>query len=266
MVNKLKSVIGSAIVRLLRPLVMILLRNGIPYGTFVELAKWVYVDVALQEFDIPGRKQSISRVSVITGLSRKEVKRIKEIAGPDDLSVTERYNRAARVISGWLKDPHFLDDKGEPRVVPFEKEEVSFSSLVKAYSGDIPPRAMLDEMLRVGVVGLDNGRIRLLTRGYVVRKGEVEKLSILGVDVGELISTINHNLVNGPSDLFLQRKVSYDNIPEDALLELRRLVSKKGEDFIESVDKLMSKYDRDVNPSVKGEGQKKAGLGIFYFE
>ena len=93
------KLLSAAILRLLRPLIRILLRNGVSYGTFSDLVKWVYVDVASKEFGINGRKQTTSRVSVITGLSRKEVMRVRKIPRPDDRASSERYNRAARVIA-----------------------------------------------------------------------------------------------------------------------------------------------------------------------
>jgi hypothetical protein len=262
----MKRVISSALVRLLRPLIMILLRNDIPYGTFADIAKWVYVDVAQKELKIPGRKLSISRVSIITGLSRKEVKRMKEISEPDDLGASERYNRAARVISGWLKDPRFINEKGDPRELPFEGGKVSFSSLVKHYSGDVPPRAIRDEMLRVGVVEQSDSVIRLLTRGYIVKQGDIEKLAIMGLDVGELITTVHHNITTDQSEAFLQRKVAYDNIPDDVLQEVRKMIFRRGKEFVESMDKQISHYDRDSNPSMDGAGKRGAGIGVFYFE
>ena len=264
---ELKRTIFLSIARLLHPLVKILLRYNIPYGTFCELAKWVYVDVASSEFAIQGRKQTDSRIATITGLSRKEVRRLRGISAFDDLGSPERYHRAVRVIGGWRNDKNFLNSKGLPIELPFEDDGASFSSLVKNYSGDIPPRAILDEMLRPGVVELRKGKIKLLSKGYIVKKEESEKIQILGEDVSELISTINRNLDGEANGAFFQRKVSYDNIPEDALIKLRKLLSEKGEDFTDLVDKIISKYDRDVNPAVKEKGERrKAGLGIFYFE
>ena len=264
--SNVKSIISSAMIRLLRPLIKILLRNDIPYGTFAELAKWVYVDVASKEFGIPGRKPTMSRVSVITGLSRKEVKRIQEISEPGDIGASEQYNRAARVISGWLQDERFTDGKGDPKELLFEGEENSFSALVKAYSGDVPPRAIRDELLRVAVIEEMNGKIRLLTRGYIVREGDIEKLAIMGTDVGELLSTLHHNIANNPPDAYLQRKVSYDNIPDEALAELRDFIFNRGKDFVESMNHEITRFDRDTNPSLKGNGRNRAGIGIFYFE
>jgi len=266
MKDELQRTISSAIVRILRPLVRVLLRNGIPYASFAELAKWAYIDVASRDFTIEGRKPSISRVSILTGLSRKEVKRIQETSRHDDFHSIERYNRAARVISGWLKDPLFLTSKQTPRDLPFEEGEISFSNLVKAYSGDVPPRAVLDELLRVGVVERDDGQVRLLAKGYIPSKGEVEKLHILGTDVRDLIASIDHNLISDPAEAFLQRKVSYDNIPEEHLPAVRAKIRELGESILESADREISSYDRDVHPDVKGEGRRRAALGVFYIE
>ena len=109
MSTKHLKALSTAAIRLLRPLVRILIRNGVSYGTFADLAKWLYVDVATKEFGIKGRKQSTSRVSVITGLSRKEVMRVRQLERPDDRATTEGYNRAARVIAGWRRESDFLD-------------------------------------------------------------------------------------------------------------------------------------------------------------
>ncbi|MBI4688401.1 MAG: hypothetical protein HY756_11630 [Nitrospirae bacterium] len=237
-----------------------------PYGAFCDLAKWVYVDIATRDFTIPRRKQTISRVAILTGLSRKEVKRLNELESPENIGAAERYNRAVRVISGWRKDPLFLDSDGNPKELSIEGREDSFSALVKVHSGDIPHRAVLDEMLNTGVVEVKAGKTRLLTRGYMVRKGEAEKLNILGTDVSELISTIKHNIECDPPEVFLQRKTSYDNIPEEAIHELRGLLSKMGTEFIEQADKVISRYDKDTSPAIKGVGQRKAGIGVFYFE
>ena len=266
MSSTFKNAISSAIVKLLRPLVRVLLRNGIPYGTFAELAKWVYVEVASSESGIHGRSQTTSRISVITGLNRKEVKQLRETATPRDLGAAERYNRAARVINGWLNDNRFTDVEGSPLDLPIEGKTVSFSSLVKAHSGDIPTRAILDEMLRVGVVEIENDEVTLLAGGYIVKKSDADKISIMGNDVSELISTIDHNMRCNPDRALLQRKVMYDNIPEEILEEIKPVIFKKSTEFINSINKIISGCDRDMNADITGTGKRKAGIGIFYFE
>ena len=259
--------ISAAVLRLLRPLVRILLRNGVSYGTFSDLAKWVYVDVASKEFDIRGRKQSISRVSVITGLSRKEVMRVQQLPRPDDRASSERYNRAARVITAWRRERDFLDAEGEPASLPMLGSAATFSELVKRYSGDVPARAILDELIRIGAVErLEDGKVRLLTQAYIPESSEADKLHILGTDVGHLISTIGHNLKPDPIAPFFQRKVAYDNLPDEVLPKFRKLSAKRAQTLLEKMDRWLAQSDRDVNPTVEGTGRNRAGVGVYYFE
>jgi hypothetical protein len=258
--------ISAAATTLLRPLVRLLLRNGVPYRTFSDIAKRVYVDVATEEFGIPGRKQSKSRVSILTGLSRKEVLRVRRLPSHDDLGAGARYNRAARVIAGWVRDRRFCNRSGNPAELPFEGGASSFRSLVKTYSGDAPVRAVLDELLRVGTVERKpDGRIRLLERSYIPKTGEIDKIGILGVDTSDLIATIDHN-IRQPGAPFFQRKVCYDNLPMEVLPELRKKAADRGQALLESMDRWMSARDRDVNPAVPGTGRKRAGIGIYYFQ
>jgi hypothetical protein len=259
--------LSAAVLRLFRPLVRVLLRNGVSYRTFADFAKWVYVDVATKEFGIKGRKQSISRVSVITGLSRKEVKRVLELPRPDDSTSVERYNRAARVIAAWRRESTFQDDEGNPAPLPLEGTGATFSELVKRFSGDVPVRAILDELIRVGAVErLEDGRVSLIVRAYIPETSEADKLHILGTDVGYLISTIDLNLQDDPIGPLFQRKVAYDNLPDEVLPEFRGLSAKRAQALLEKLDEWLAQRDRDVTPTVKGTGRNRAGLGIYYFE
>jgi hypothetical protein len=259
--------LSAAVLRILRPLVRILLRSGVSYSSFADLAKWVYVDVATQEFGIEGRKQSTSRVSVLTGLSRKEVSRVRRLRRPDDRATAERYNRAARVIAGWRRESAFLDAEGKPAILPLAGKGGTFSELVKRFSGDVPIRAILDELIRVGATEqLDDGSVRLLARAYIPVTGEADKLNILGTDVAYLTATIDHNLQRGDSRPLFQRKVAYDNLPDETLPEFRKLSAKKGQALLERLDHWLARHDRDLSPEVEGSGRNRAGLGIYYFE
>ncbi len=267
MADDVHKALTTAILRVLRPLVRILLRHGISYGTFAEVAKWVFVDVATDDFAIPGRKQSVSRVSVITGLSRKEVGRVQQLPRPDDQETIEQHNRAARVVGGWLHDRDFLGPDGSPAALAFEDEPTSFSELVKRYSGDVPARAVLDELLRVGAVERDaEKRISLKVRAFVPQGSEADKLHILGVDAGALVSTIDHNLDPNQPLPYFQRKVEYDNIPDEALEPFRTLAGGRAQELLLQLNDWLAKHDRDVTPSATGTGRNRAGLGIYYFE
>lgn len=257
----------AAVRRLLRPLVRILLRNGVSYGTFSNIAKWVFVDVANNEFGIEGRKQSTSRVSVITGLTRKEVSRLQHMEKPDDRAGSEKYNRAARVVAAWCRETDFLDADGKPADLAMAGPWVSFGELVRRFSGDVPARAILDELIRTGVaMQLANGKVRLLMNSYIPKNSEAEKLHILGSDVAYLIGTIDHNITCHSEKARFQRKVAYDNLPDEVMPEFKKLTAEKAQTLLEKLDRWLSRHDKDTAPSVEGTGRNIAGLGIYYFE
>jgi hypothetical protein len=258
--------LATAVLQILRPLVRVLLRNGVSFQTFMELVKHMYIDVAMQDLEIPGRRPSVSRVAVLTGLTRKEAQRVMALPAPLDADSRERYNRAARVVSGWVRDADFLAGDGEPRPLAAE-EEHGFAELVRRYGGDVPPRAVLDELLRVGAAerGYD-GRIRLRARSYIPRTSDRDKLAILGTDVADLIATIDHNMRCGETDPRFQRKVMYDNVPVEVLAEFRALSAGRAQALLERLDEWLSQHDRDVQPSVDGSGRMRVGIGIYYFE
>lgn len=259
--------LSAALSRILRPLVRILLRHGVSFNTFADIAKSIYVDIAMNEFAIKGRKPSVSRTSVITGLTRKEVVRVRQLPKPEDQALSERYNRAARVITAWLRDKDFVTGAGQPAVLTLEGDGATFSSLVKHASGDIPPRAILDELLRVGAVAQEpDGRLRLVSHAYVPHGSEADKVHILGTDVGYLIATINHNMQYGEHQPRYQRKVAYDNLSDESLPAFRALSSEQAQALLEQLDRWLARHDRDSNPSAGGSGRNRAGLGIYYFE
>ena len=265
--------LAAALERILRPLFRVVLRNHMSFKAFLDIAKHAYVEVAATEFRIPGKKQSTSRIALLSGLTRKEVQRLLDApaANDEDSEAGERYNRAARVVAGWVRDTDFSDADGNPKVLALQDvgtgDRASFAELARRFSGDIPFRAVLDELLRVGVVEkLDDGNVRLKTRAYIPESGDADKLNILGTDVSDLVATIDHNLQHGAADPFFQRKVMYDNVPVEALQEFRRLSGAQAQTLLERLDKWLSQHDRDTHPEATGTGRKRTGIGIYYFE
>jgi hypothetical protein len=259
----------KALLRILKPLARLALQHSISYGPFSEVVKQAFVQAAYEDFPIENRKQTVSRIAVLTGLTRKVVKRLKEGTAAPSYQLAKRYNRAARVIAGWRRDPAFLSLRGGPADLPFtaEDDKVSFSMLAKYYSGDIHPRAILDELLRIdAVVKLADGCIRLQKEVYLPHGDKEMKLNILGTDVAYLINTIGHNLEVEPAEAFIQRKILYDNLPAECLPGIRQHVVMHAQKLTDHLDKYLSELDRDTNPNVEGNGRYTAGVGIYYFE
>lgn len=262
-----RSKLTSALRHLLRPLIRILLRHGMAYGDLTDIVKSVYVEVAREDFALPGKKSTDSRIAILTGLTRKEVKLLNETSAP-----AERHsnaNRATRVLSGWFQDPDFTGKDGEPRVLALEGR-TSFADLVRRYSGDMPPRALLEELKRVGAISLEgNGRVRVLSRSFVPHQGDLEGLRMLGTAVHDLAATIDHNIARDAADqVRFQRTVFSEKVSLRNLPILRRIVAERGQRFLESLDDWLTAHEiPDETPGNKsGEPAVRTGVGIYYFQ
>lgn len=251
---------------MMRPMVKLLLRHGVAFAEFSNITRQLYVDVADSEFRIEGRKQTVSRIAVLTGISRREVKKIlDDQTGINDTPV--QYNRAARVFFGWLHDDEFCGPNGQPLALKTgETGAGTFDNLVKKYSGDMPARAVLDEVMRVGAVTKDGDLLTLNSTGYVPTRSD-ELLETSSVAVADLLSTIDYNDKSAnPQDTRLQLTVNYDNVTREGAEVFRILSREKSKEILLYLDRFLAKQDRDASPEVKGEGTIRTGLSIFYFE
>ena len=264
--NRSQGVLEKAVATMLRPLFRVLLRRSMSFLAFEEIAKRVFVEVAMKDFAIEGKQPSISRAAILSGLTRKEVSRLLAMTGPGESDEGERYNRASRVLTGWLRDAAFLDVNGMPRLLA-EEGENSFAELVRRHSGDVPPRAVLDELVRVGaVLRRNDGRIELLARAYVPSSGVDEKLAILGSDVADLITTIDHNIERHGEPPHFQRKVMYHRIPVGDVPAFRRVSAMQAQALLERMDRWLMEHDTGLEDDAPPPRAARVGLGIYYFE
>lgn len=252
--------------RILKPLIRLLYRKGVAFGEFSHLARQVYVEVAGELLMAEGERPTTSRIAIATGLTRKDVAQLRQ--ADDEALPTNSYNRGARVMTGWLHDQEFHDTTGKPAALPLHGETNSFAALVSRYSGDMPYRAMLQEMERLGAVQTDAaGNVRLMGGGYIPHASDTEKFSILGTDVPSLIATIEHNVATTEREhLRFQRKVSYDNLPVETIPAFKAMVNQDGLDLLIKFNAWLATQDRDSNPQTTGTGRVRAGVGIYYFE
>jgi len=259
---------GLALAKLLRPLVRLLLKHSFPYSAFESIAKRVYVETAMEDFALPGKKPSISRAAILTGLTRKDVNLLlAEPSSRADVS-TMHYNRAARVLTAWVREPRFAAADGAPQPLPMDGAD-GFAELVRCHGGDVPVRAVLDELQRVGAVQmLVDGRVGLRQRAFVPHESMVQKLGILGTDVGELIETITHNIEHGATDARYQRKVMHVGIPIDALPAFREMSARQSQKLLEGLDAWLTEHDIEHLPEsgLPAGDTARVGVGIHYFE
>jgi hypothetical protein len=213
----------ASVRRLLRPLVKLLMHYSVQYPTLASLLKLTYVEVATT-MPVDGRPQTDSRVSLLTGIHRLDVKRLRNeiVSGNDGPPMS--VSLGAQIVARWTAYNEYLDNKGRP--LPLHRLAsmggvMSFESLVRSVSKDIRPRVVLDEWLRLGIAQIDNlDRVVLLTDAFIPSHGLDEKLFYLGKNVHDHLDTCAHNLTlpNEPSQL--ERSVYYDQLSKDSTLIL----------------------------------------------
>jgi hypothetical protein len=264
-----KQALLAAYRHLLTPLVRILLRNGISFLEFAEVARQVFVDVAGRDFTLPKRKISLSRIAIMTGLSRKEVARLAREGNqtrraPQD---NTELNRVGRVLQGWYTDSEFTGPYGVPLDLKFDDapKRPTFSELVRRYSGDMPARAMLDELLRVGAARIekDTGLVRVLSRAYIPEKLAPESIRHFGVTARNFIDTLDVNLRKaGPGKGKFERRVVADGgMRQEDLTDFDLFVRERGLQFLVEVDDWIS-----ARPKPQRDEEKiHAGLGVYLY-
>ncbi|MGH1486065.1 MAG: DUF6502 family protein [Cellvibrionaceae bacterium] len=266
--KKINAVIAASTFKILCQLIKILIRQGVAYGTFAEWARKAYADMAYDELTGNNKKATITSVSALTGLTRKETKRLNDLELTAMSGTSQRYNRAIRVISGWTEDTRFHNPEGKAASLPIESTHgSSFADLVKDYSGDMTTVAMLDLLLSAKCIEANENQVKLVKQAYIPQGAEnsSEKISILGTDVSELLNTINHNLNHSQDKLFFQRKVSNTALSKDKVEAFKTLSSTKSQALLEELNHWLTDNEVDLAQSSSDPGQYVA-VGIYYSE
>ena len=203
----------APLARLLRPLVRLLVRAGVTFPALCDLLRELYVNVAEYDFALSGKEQTDSRVSLLTGIHRKEVRRLRGAGAPVS-AVPATVSRTSRIIARWLADPAFTDEAGHPRPLPRTAEagHPSFEALVASVTKDVRPRAVLDEWLDRGLVAeVAGGRLTLAEAAYVPGGGSDQQLYYFGRNLHDHVAAAVTNVLE-PKPRFLERAVHYDGL------------------------------------------------------
>ena len=262
----------SALLVALRPIAKMLLRSGIGYREFNEISKSAFVDVATKDYGLRGRPTNISRVAVMTGLTRKEIRRIRDkIAGGEE-SVVAKSTPLGEVLHRWYSDKKFLSEFGYPLDLPFDSDtnSTSFTALVKRSAGDIPPGALRTELKRTGAIEeTPEGLLRPLARGALAKESHDKLITGLVRGIYPLATAIAHNAESeNDDDLWIQRTVSTRSVRNEDLTRIRRVSRDRLEDLTESIDDLFVAYETLHSADVENTKNEysSVGLGVFYYE
>lgn len=251
----------------LRPIVTLMLAKGIVYSQFTELMKSLYVEVAAREFSLPERPQTDSRLSLLTGIHRKDIRRL--CAQPvDELIIPESVSLGLRVVSAWSEVP-FVDLEGKPLPLPRSARnggELSFDALVGSVSRDIRSRALLDEWLRMGVVSISaTDQVVLNTAAFVPSLGFEEKAFYLGHNLHDHGAAIVSNVLGGERP-WLERSLHHSALPAAMVDELRSDAESGGMRLLQAMSrKVMKNSGPEGVTDSPSDDSCRFTFGIYFF-
>ncbi len=249
-----RRILLTCIREITRALVRFCIRHSLKVQDVETCLRRAFIEGAKNELRQQGDEPSLSRVSIITGLGRREVQRLEQLPAHTDTTPT----LIMKVLGQWQTDRKFIDKAGAPRVLSFGSEKSDFNRLVNHISTDLNPATLLFELERVKAVERSDEGLRLVVQSYRPR-GDVETgFRVLGDDINDLTRVVEENVFHQPDIGNLHLRTEYDRIRPEALVELKSWLLVEGNALHARVREKLSKYDQDVNPdpNFKGKGMR----------
>ncbi len=255
-----------AIRHILRPLARLMLASGVTYPIVSELLKGVFVEVAERDFRLDGRPMTDSRINLISGVHRKDVRRLRELDLATDEVIPETVSFGGRLVATWLMDERFLDEAGGARPLPRIRaadDSVCFADLVASRTTDIRQRVVLDEWLRLGIVSVDDqDRVVLNTEAFVPQAGLDEKLFFFAHNLHEHAAAATDNLLGARAPQ-LERSLMYDGLTPASIEHLDKRARQLGTRMLKELNRLAS--EREASEAGNPEARSRFTCGVYFY-
>jgi len=258
------TLVLERVLRVLQPLVRLLLRNGVTYTVFTAALKRSFLDAARQELAGRGMAQTDSAVSLLSGVHRRDVRSLTRDAGTARSAAPAPLGLAAQVVARWMNDPEFLDAQGASRPLPKSGAAGSFDALVAGVSRDVRPRAVLEELLRLGVVHDGEAGITLEGSGFAPRQGFEEMSWLFAQNLHDHAAAAVANL-QGESN-FLEQAVFVDELTAASAEHLREVSVQAWRAAFKTVmQEAQQRFDADQTQAGPGQRRHRARFGVYFY-
>ncbi len=246
-----------------RPLVRLLVSRGLTLQSAVELLKRAYVEVAVNDLGISEGELTDSRICLLTGVHRAEVKRLRAL-GSEQTSLPKGLSMGAQVVSRWLTEAGWQDPEGRPLAIPrlaSKGGSHSFDALVAGVSRDIRARPLLDEWLRLGIVEIDaEDRVSLVTEGFVPSYGVDEKLAYLALNVGDHARAATANVL-GEGEPWFERSLHYVGLTPEQVSEVRAAAADAGQQALLRINRMVG----DQPSEASSDANQRFTFGAYFY-
>jgi hypothetical protein len=272
----------------LKPVIRVLIRCGVSFREFSDLARTTFVEVATNDFGKRGRPTNVSRTAVLTGLARREVRKQREALETAPAAPEGYVTKGSLVLSAWHLDPDFLDSKGRPLPLAAQGEGETFATLVRRCGGaDVPNSTLLRELRSAGAVRQRaDGRYEPLMRNYIPHAMDEQLIRLWGSVIADVATTYAHNLTRtAKTPSRFERAAVNHRIPRSALPAYRKFLEQEGQAFLERLDAWLTEHaaeettresdgakeKRDGNPGKSKRAQNESdtirlGVGVYHVQ
>ncbi len=270
MLDNVKTALSISLRRLLRPLVKIMLREGLTYSQFAAIAQMAFVESAAKDFVANGTKASVGSVCALTGMARDSVSAVLlEQERFEALGVSEVSNPFARVLHGWHNDREYVGPYGFPVDLPFVGSPLSFAILADRHAPGVPAQIILQELIRIHAVTEVGANVwKPLKQEYIEPSLSPENLTRMASLVESLLSTLEKNTgkIRDGTDLFERTMIVDAPLAKYQLLELQSYLKTYGAQFLHRVDAFAAVELNEKMPLKPGDvADIRAGLQCFLY-
>ncbi len=264
--NQSSEILLKAVSWLCKPLIHLLISNGITFPQFRDLLKGLYVNVAEQDLLCKGKDVSDSRLFILTGVHRKDIKRLRQMSADENLQISQTSSLGGAIVARWLDVADFLDDKGEPRCLSRNSKNdlAGFEQLVTEVSKDVRPRAILDEWLHSGIVSInEQDEICLNQKAFVPSKNFNDQSFYLARNVHDHIAACENNMLSTNPPM-LERSVYYSSLTPESVQKLKNMTQKEGADLLQKINhEAMQLQKQD---ETKEEANQRMRFGCYWYD
>lgn len=251
---------------MLRPLVRLQIRAGLTFPLLADLLRALYVEVARDDLLSDERSRTDSRISLMTGIHRKELRRQRKV-GPElePLAVTVN----SQVLALWLGSADYTDRDGRPRPLPRNGAAPSFDSLVGLITRDVRPRAVLDDWLAQGMVTLDaEGTVTLRAEAYLPKEGSQGQLYYFARNLHDHVAAAAANIEARGAPPFLDRSVHYDRLGIEAAAALEALAREAAQRLLIDINRkalAIAELDGKAAAADPSRPTRRVNLGVYLY-
>jgi hypothetical protein len=257
--------------RLMRPLVRLMMRSGLTFPILADMLRALFVEVAVSDILTDPKARTDSRISLLTGVHRKEIRRLRGLPEDQAAGVPDVVTLASQLIARWVGSAPYTDDAGQPRPLARNKQdaqgsEPSFEALVESVTSDVRPRAVLDDLLGHGVVLMDvDDRVQLNTAAFIPRPGGEEQLFYFARNLHDHVAAAVANISASGTPRFLDRSVHYDRLTHAQATELEEYARKAAMQVLLDVNRRALELT-EAAPDNQDAAQRRINLGIYVFD